>query len=169
MRRRMLFIFALPLMLAGVVMTASPALAVSPHFVKSSAQLSGTNLVVSFKEAGLGNNVTVTETASAQASATYVCVNGGGANPAAANKTTVNAEVSKSGQFTSDKNGNVIGSLTIAPPSAGAFTCPPGQSLQLAQVSYSSVAITDATNGVTEQIPGTFTTGCLLPNVRGAC
>jgi hypothetical protein len=46
---------------------------------------------------------------------------------------------------------------------------PPGQSLQLASVSYTNVAITDTTNGVTEPIPGTFSSGCLLPNVRGAC
>jgi hypothetical protein len=32
------------------------ALAVSPHFVSASATLSGTNLSVSFKEAGLGTN-----------------------------------------------------------------------------------------------------------------
>lgn len=29
------------------------------------------------------------------------------------------------------------------------------------------VRIADTTNGITEPIPGTFTTGCLLPNVRG--
>jgi len=32
-----------------------------------------------------------------------------------------------------------------------------------------NVAITDTTNGITESIPGTFDTGCLLPEVRGAC
>jgi hypothetical protein len=34
---------------------------------------------------------------------------------------------------------------------------------------YSNVSITDTTNGVTQSIPGTFDTGCLLPDVRGAC
>jgi hypothetical protein len=169
MRRRMLFIFALPLMLAGVVMTASPALAVSPHFISASAQLSGTNLVVSFKEAGLGTNQNITYVASATATATYVCVNNGGANPSAANKTTVTAPVSATGTFNSGKNGNVVGSLTLTPPGPGSFTCPPGQTLALASVTYSGVSITDTTNGITEPIPGTFTTGCLLPAVRGAC
>jgi len=41
--------------------------------------------------------------------------------------------------------------------------------LEIASASYTNVAITDTTNGVTEPIPGTFSTGCLLPNVRGAC
>jgi len=37
MRRGILFIFALPVMLAGFVMAAPAALAVSPHFVSASA------------------------------------------------------------------------------------------------------------------------------------
>jgi hypothetical protein len=31
------------------------------------------------------------------------------------------------------------------------------------------VSIKDNTNNISDDIPGTFTTGCLLPNVRGAC
>jgi hypothetical protein len=145
------------------------ALAVSPHFVSASAKVSGTNLVVSFKEAGLGDNQNINYTASATATATYVCVNRGGANPSAANKTTVTAPVSASGTFNSGKNGNISASLTLTPPGPGSFSCPPGQSLEIAQVTYTGVSITDTTNGITEPIPGTFTTGCLLPNVRGAC
>ena len=34
---------------------------------------------------------------------------------------------------------------------------------------YTNVSITDLTNGITEPIPGTFDSGCLLPDVRGAC
>jgi hypothetical protein len=157
------------LSLMALAIAAVPALAQNEHFVSASARLSGTNLVVSFKEAGLGDNVTITETGSATATATYVCVNRGGANPSAANKTTITAPVSASGNFTSGKNGQITGSLTLSPPGSGSFTCPSGQSLELASVTYTNVAITDTTNGVTEPIAGTFTTGCLLPNVRGAC
>ena len=106
--------------------------------------------------------------ASANATATYVCVNRGGANPSAGNKSTVAGPVSATGDFSSGKNGNVTASLTISPPPS-TLSCPGGQSLQTAQVTYTNVAITDATNGVTESIPGTFDTGCLLPDVRGAC
>ena len=158
--------------LVAVVATAAfavPALAISPHFVQASATLSGQNLNVSFKEAGLGDNQLISYVASADATATYVCVNRGGANPSASNKETVSGPVSATGTFSSGKNGQVTASLTLNPPGPGSFSCPSGQSLQVASVTYTNVAITDKTNGVTESIPGTFTTGCLLPNVRGAC
>ena len=125
-------------------------------------------LTVSFKEAGLGTNQLITYVASADATATWVCVNNGGGNPSAQNKTTVAGPVSETGQFSSGKNGQVTASLTIDPPPSD-ISCPPGQNLRLAQATYTNVEIADTTNGVTESIPGTFDTGCLLPNVRGAC
>jgi len=154
---------------AVVLMTATAAFAQNPHFIRASARLSGTNLVVSWKEAGLGNNQLITYVASADATATYVCVNRGGANPSAQNKTTVSGPVSATGTFSSGQNGQITQSLTILPPGPGSFTCPPGQSRELAQVTYTNVVITDTTNDVSASIPGTFSTGCLLPNVRGAC
>jgi hypothetical protein len=170
MRRRILFIFTLPMMLAAFVMAAPAALAVSPHFINASAQISGANLVVSFKEAGLGTNQKIDYTANADATATYVCVNKGGANPSASNKTTVSGPVTASGTFDSGKNGNVTASLTLTPPPPpSTFSCPPGQRQATAEVTYTNVSITDTTNGITEPIPGTFSTGCLLPDVRGAC
>jgi hypothetical protein len=145
------------------------ALADSPHFVRAAAALNANGtLTVSFKEAGLGTNQLITYVASADATATYVCVNKGGGNPSASNKTTVSGPVSATGQFSSGKNGQVTAALTMNPPPS-TLTCPPGQSQQTAQVSYTNVAITDSTNGVTEPIAGTFASGCLLPNVRGAC
>jgi hypothetical protein len=153
----------------ALALGAQPALATSPHFVRADAHLSGANLIVDFKEAGLGTNQLITYVASADATATYVCVNNGGGNPSAQNKTTVSGPVSATGTFSSGKNGQVTASLTLMPPGPGGFTCPPGQSLQIAQVIYTNVAISDTTNGVTEPIPGTFDTGCLLPNVRNAC
>jgi hypothetical protein len=170
MRQRILFILTLPMILVAMVIAAPAALAVSPHFVSASANVSGTNLVVSFKEAGLGTNQLINYTASADASVTFVCVDNGGANPSASNKTTVSGPVSASGTFNSGKNGNVTASLTLSPPGVPSdFSCPKGQTLQTAEVTYTNVSITDTTNGITEPIPGTFSTGCLLPNVRGAC
>jgi hypothetical protein len=164
--RRMLFILAA---LCAAAALAVPAFADSPHFIRASASLNANGtLTVSFKEAGLGTNQLITYVASADATATYVCVNRGGANPSASNKTTVAGPVSATGQFSSGKNGSVSASLTISPPPSN-ISCPGGQSLQLASVSYTNVAITDTTNGVTEPVPGTFSSGCLLPNVRGAC
>jgi hypothetical protein len=59
-------------------------------------------------------------------------------------------------------------SLTVSPPPSD-ISCPPGQSLELASVSYTNVIITDTTNNVAESVDGTFDSGCLLPRVRGAC
>src|SRR5215213_9819345 len=164
MKRVLVLIFA-PLLFLFV--TAQPAQADSPHFVRASAELSGTKLVVSFKEAGLGTNQLITYVASADATATYVCVNRGGANPSAQNKTTVAGPVSATGTFSSGKNGQVTASLRLNPPPSD-ITCPPGQRLQLASVSYFNVMITDTTNGVSINL-GDFSSGCLLPRVRGAC
>lgn len=166
MRRLLAFI---GVFIASFILAAPSALADSPHFVRASGTVNADgSLTVSFKEAGLGTNQLIAYTLSADATAVYVCVNKGGANPSASNKTTVSGPVSSSGSFSSGKNGQVTASLTVSPPSAGGFSCPPGQSLQVASVSYTSVTLTDTTNGVSESL-GAFSSGCLLPNVRGAC
>lgn len=142
---------------AILTLAVAPVFAANPHFVRASASISSSgDLTVNFKEAGLGDTVTVTERASADASAEYGCINGGEKHPKAANKETVNSEVSASGPFTSGKNGSISGSLVLHAPSAGTFSCPPGQSLVLNSVTYTNVAITDVTNNVSQSIPGTF-------------
>jgi len=136
-------------MIALLSFMATTARAQSPHFVgKVTATLTGNNVQVCWKEAGLGNNQNITYEASATATATYVCVNGGGQCPNAANKTTVNGPVSATGTFNSGQNGSISQCLTFTPPSAGAFSCPGGQNLTLSHVSYSGITITDTTNNV---------------------
>jgi hypothetical protein len=152
-----------------LALSMSNAFAASPHFISASASVdSSGNLVVSWKEAGLGDNVLINYMTSASATATYVCVNGGQHNPSASNKTTVSGPVSASGAFNSGKNGNITASLTAAPPSAGSFSCPPGQSLELASVTYDNVTLTDQTNNISVSL-GSVSSGCLLPKVKGAC
>src|SRR5215217_740450 len=100
-----------------VAFAASAALAQNEHFVRASGSLNANgSLTVSFKEAGLGTNQLIDYTLTADATATYVCVNRGGANPSAQNKTTVSGPVSASGTFSSGKNGQVTASLTVEPP-----------------------------------------------------
>jgi hypothetical protein len=141
---------------------SSPATAASgnPHFIKNatSATLSGSSLTVSFKEAGLSSGAVETVTVTATALTTYECVNNGGKNPSASNKTTTETELSTSGTFTADRSGNITGSLTLNPPTAAAlgFSCPPGQTVTFVSVSYSNVTITDTTSGATTSFPGTF-------------
>jgi hypothetical protein len=144
------------------------ALAQNEHFIRASGSINNNgSLTVSFKEAGLGTNQLIHYTLTADATATYVCVNRGGANPSAQNKTTVAGPVSAEGTFSSGKNGQVTASLTVQPPPSD-ISCPPGQSLELASVSYTNVVLTDTTNNVSIELAD-FSSGCLLPNVRGAC
>jgi hypothetical protein len=118
------------------------------HFVgKVTATLVGDNVQVCWKEAGLGNNQLITYTASADGTATFVCVNNGGQCPNAANKITVSGPVSATGTFSSGQNGQITQCLTIEPPGPGGFQCPSGQDLTLAEVSFTNITITDVTNG----------------------
>jgi hypothetical protein len=158
------------LSLMAVVLAAVPALAQNEHFIRASGSVNNTTgaLTVSFKEAGLGTNQLINYTLTADATATYVCVNRGGGNPSAQNKTTVSGPVTASGTFSSGKNGQVTESLTAGPPGPGSFSCPPGQSREIAQVSYTNIVLTDTRNNVAITVAD-ISTGCLLPNVRGAC
>ena len=145
-----------------VVAAATGAFAASgnPHFIKNATSVSqsGSSLVIKFKEAGLASGAVETITSSATATTTYACVNKGGHNPCASNKTTTKTEVSKSGTFTADKNGNVVGTQTLSPPTAAelGFSCPPGQTVTFVGVSYSNVNVTDNTSGASMALPGTF-------------
>lgn len=139
-----------------VGLAAAPALAASPHFIRASASgpdASG-DLTVSFKIAGLGDNQTLTITASANATAVYACRNNGGKFPSDPKKTEVSGPVSASGDFTSGRNGQITGSLTLSPPASG-LDCPPGQREVLVSVTYTNVAVS-APGAGSESIPGTF-------------
>jgi len=139
-----------------VLVLASPAGAATSgaHFfnVTSSITDSG-GLVVGYDEAGVGN-ATVNYTIDTTAEAVYACINGGGNHPKAANKETVSGDLAVS--FSRDpKNGRVTGATSpvLGPLSQGAFTCPSGQRLVLASVSYTDTTLTDTTNGVSTAVP----------------
>ena len=119
------------------------------HFMSTSAAFSDASLVISFREAGLGNSPTATVSISviAAGSATYACINGGGKHPNAANKENVNGPVGATGVFGISKNGSATGSLTLDPPPS-TLVCPSGQTFVLAAVSFSNVLISDNTNSV---------------------
>jgi hypothetical protein len=111
------------------------------------------NLVCTFKEVGLGNTAATEEvTCSADATAVYACLNGGGNHPKAANKATVNGPVSGGGVFPV-RNGSTTGSITVSPPSAGSFSCPNGQRLVLASVCYANVTLTGAAGDTATATP----------------
>lgn len=141
------------------------------HFIKSatSASMSGSSLVVTFKEAGLASGAVETITTTATAATTYECVNGGGKNPAASNKHTYNVAASTSGTFTADKNGNLVGSQTLSPASASTlgFSCPSGQTVTFVSISYSHITLTDTTSGATVTFSGPYSyTNTSAPRIR---
>jgi hypothetical protein len=141
--------------LAAAVMVASPASATSgAHFFKVGSSVNSAGaLIVSYDEAGVGN-ATVNYTITTNAQAVYACINGGGNHPKAANKETVGSSLSVS--FSRDPvNGRVTGSTSpaIGPVSKGSFSCPSGQSLVLASVSYTNTVLTDTTNNVSTPVP----------------
>jgi hypothetical protein len=154
-----------------VAMAPQAALADSPKFQSASATLnSDGSLTANFRETGLGNTPTnVSYTATADAKATYACINGGGKHPSATNKETVNGPLSQNGSFPSSKNGVVIGAMTFGPLGAGSFTCPSGQSMVLAFVSYSNVQILDTDHNVSTTISGGPFTRCFVDTSLGLC
>ena len=124
----------------ALMIGATSAWAGSPHFVSVTATRSGSSLVVSFKEAGLGNEpqVHVVVTATAE------CINGGGNHPKAANKESV----SSAGDFPV-QNGKAEGSLTLT----ASFTpqCSPPMTIR-----FSNITVTDTTSGVSTKLSGRY-------------
>src|SRR5687768_4098251 len=92
------------------------------HFQRADAELSGANLVVSFREVGLGEG-DVTVVASADATADYACLNRGGEFPNDPKKQSLSGPVSATGVFPVAKNGHIEGTLTVLPP-ASTLECP---------------------------------------------
>jgi hypothetical protein len=132
------------------------AFADSPHFINASATINSSGqLVCTFKEAGLGNTLTVADiSCSADATALYQCFNNGGNHPKAGNKETVGGPVSNDGSFPV-RNGQTTGSITVNPPGPGDFSCPSGQTLYLQSVSYTNIVLSG--EGATADVPGTLT------------
>jgi hypothetical protein len=147
-----------PLALMVMLALTTAALAAEPHFLSRQTSASGPDtrgdLEVNFKIAGLGDTVTTTVTASADATALYACQNKGGNFPSDPKKQEVSGPVTASGEFTSGKNGQITGTLFLMPPPS-TLDCPSGQMRVLASVTYTNVQVSEPAAG-TASIPGTF-------------
>jgi hypothetical protein len=127
--------------LAMLALSGQAALAGSPHFVGAvSVSRDGNSLIVSGKEAGLGNEdqVHIVVTATAE------CINPGSHHPKAANKESVSAE----GTFPV-QNGKANFSLTLTATFQPDCTPP-------MTVVFTNVTVTDTTNGISQSFSGTF-------------
>ncbi len=138
--------------LAALALTVSSVFAVAAKFHAANGSINNSGaLVVTWDERGVGEG-DITYSLTADATALWACFNRGGHNPAAQNKRSVEGDVATGGTFES-KNGRVQGSLTAGPLSPGDFTCPGGQVMRLASVSYSNIVLTDTTNDSSVTIP----------------
>jgi hypothetical protein len=166
MKRTLFIPMAALLLLAACSEDSSNLLAVdgqlaaangSPHFISNATSCSqeGNNLVCTFKEAGLSAGTVVDIRLTVSANFGYACVNGGGNIPSDPKK-TVSGPISATGSFTVPKNGNLVATLTISPPSASSqLSCPGGQTATLISVSYTAPAgIQDLTSGAGISVGG---------------
>ena len=130
------------LALSALAIAVPVALAGSPHFVDDSvtATRSGDSLIVSGKEAGLGDESQV----HIVVSATALCINPGGNHPQAANKESVSSE----GDFPV-QNGKANFSLTLT--ATFQPECSPPMTVE-----FTDVNVTDTTNNISTSLPGTF-------------
>jgi hypothetical protein len=130
------------LLAIAALAVAAPAYAGSPHFINSatSATRTGDTLTVTGKEAGLGDEAQV----HIVLNATALCINGGGNHPKAVNKESLSA----AGDFPV-QNGKADFTLSVT----ASFTpsCSPPMTVE-----FTDVSLTDTTNGITLNIPGTF-------------
>lgn len=168
--------YLLPLALVLAVSVA-PAVAHAAKITKASGSVTDGNirtmeitntptlyhggLLVEFTEVGVPRG-DVVYVITANATATYVCVNDGNNQPNASNKQGVGGPITHTQTIFSDGAGKVIAGIGVPPLGPGSFTCPPGHSVVLSEVSYSNVVLTDTTNGASYTLPGTFSL-VLLP------
>jgi len=132
--------FALVLVLTTAAVSALPALAGNPHFVTLNVTRSGNILILTGKEAGLGDEQQVSIEFNASAS----CINPGDNHPKAANKESI----STTGTFPV-QNGKAEFSLTLTASFQPECTPP-------MTVEFSGVTLGDQTNNLSVSFAGTF-------------
>jgi hypothetical protein len=126
--------------LATLALAMSAAWAGNPHFVSCSAERTDDSVVVSGKEAGLGDEAEV----DIEITATALCINGGGKHPKAVNKQSLSDEFPVTVQ---NGKADYIDTLTATfdPP------CEPPMTVQ-----FRDIKVTDNTNNISCTIVGTF-------------
>jgi hypothetical protein len=129
--RRSIFVFASAA--ATALALAGPAMAGSPHFVGTPTfTIVDNTLMVSAKEAGLGNESQIV----AVLSGTAECINGGGKHPRATNKTSFNKSSTEPVQ-NGKANYTLIVTATFSP------SCSPPMTVE-----FTSATLTDTTNNL---------------------
>jgi hypothetical protein len=158
MRQQRFLILALVVL--GVLGVGVATATAAANFKSSSFTVnSAGQLVCSYDVSGLGNVSSTTGTCGGSNTAVYQCINNGGKNPAAGNKSTSTGDVGTS-QAVPVHNGRASGSLTVNPTGPGGFTCPSGQTLYLVRSCYTDVSMD--IGGATTGEPGPVCSGPIM-------
>jgi hypothetical protein len=136
----------------GLIATAPAVFATSgAHFFSASASV-GSNgaLLLSWDEAGVGQQQVNYSVDIISQSAIYACFNNGGNHPQASNKVgPTGPSTTDLGSFSPINGRVVVHNLAVSgTPLSGTLTCPSGQTRRLVQVTYSLGNLTDTTNHV---------------------
>src|SRR5690242_16847061 len=101
----------------ALTFTARPASAAKFKTASGTVQADG-SLSISFSEIGLGSRQGVNYQVTADSTATYGCINGGGNHPKATNKTNVSQQLGATASGTATRNGTFTcsGCIVIGPP-----------------------------------------------------
>lgn len=139
---------------AVLLVAANSAFAQAANFFSAEATVGNSGaLTVSWDERGLGNN-NVSYQLTGNGTAVYACMNKANKHPQAVNKTGSDAIFAEKTDV-KPRNGRIVDSLTTEPPGPGTLSCPSGQTLELACVSYTDLLLTDTTNNTSIAPTGT--------------
>jgi hypothetical protein len=148
------------LVVVGVLAFGAATAYAAANFKSSSFSVNNQGqLVCSYDVSGLGNVSSTTGTCGGSNMAVYQCINNGGKNPAAGNKSTSSGDVGTSQQVPVH-NGRTTGSLTVNPVGPGGFTCPGGQTLYLVSSCYTNASMD--IGGATTGEPGQVCSGPIM-------
>jgi hypothetical protein len=147
--------FRIVVLLAAAALLAVMAQASSAtqgaHFFSASASVNSQGaLVLSWDEAGVGQQEVGYSLTINSESAIYACYNNGGNHPQASNKVGPTGALDVSLGTFRPENGRVrVNDFVVTgTPLASTLTCPSGQTERLVQVTYSLGDLTDTTNNV---------------------
>jgi hypothetical protein len=160
-------LFAVCVVSLFMLWAAGTARAQNAHFV-GTATVNGVasdgTISVTFKEAGLGNDVTISYSLTGSYVADYGCINRGGKHPQASNKTAESGVLNVTGSASSGKNGVIRDTLTFTPEDASSvLSCPGNQVAVLADIAYTGLSLEDTSNSIfavlsTDSLSATFFT-----------
>jgi hypothetical protein len=149
MRRFVILAIAVTGLLAFGATTASAA----ANFKSQSFSVNDQGqLSCSFDVSGLGNVSQTEGSCTATSAADYQCINNGGKNPAAGNKSTSTGAVGTE-ETIPVHNGRARGDIIVDPAGPGTFGCPSGQTLFLVSACYTDISLTVGGATVTEAGP----------------